>query len=242
MQNETYYSSAISQLNSWILMNEWMNEWTNAVKTQGLISSILFNCPKNHSSKASISDCPSTLHSARYLIYERTFSILDRSTIICNGHSFKCSLYEWWVESRCFGGQHGLKWVKTTEKCRLIFYCHVCVWWPREESCSFLFPFSHDIWLMFSSTNSSQAPQAPGTSTSTARTSPVLDLSCSHQEADFTPRRHSRSADNSWLSSNPSFGNWHTPNGDSRENGKYCHLPLMFLYVPIESRYVWRGP
>lgn len=99
----------------------------NAVKTQGLISFILFSCPKNSSSRASISDCPSDFHSEKYLIYEKTFSTQGSSTIICNGHSFKLSLCESLVASRCFGGQHDLKLVKTTEKCRVIFCCHMCV-------------------------------------------------------------------------------------------------------------------
>lgn len=94
---------------------------------------------------------------------------------------------------------------------------------------------------MFSSTHPSQSPQAPVTSIFTARTSPVLDPSW-YFTPNFTPQRHSQSADNSWVSSNPSFGNWHTPNCDRQENESNSLLPLMFSYVSIGSRTLWRRP
>lgn len=239
MQNQTYCSSAISQLNSWILMNEWMSEW---MLSRPRVSSLLFYSIvlRIIPAKLQYQTVPplyiqQNISYMREPFLHRTEAQLSAMDIASSAHSVMGRIQMFWRTT----------WIKVCKnhgKIQINFLLsYVCVM-PREESCSFLFPLSHDIWLMFSSTNSSQGPQAPGTSTCTARTSPVLDLSCSHQEPDFTPRRHSRSADNSWLSSNPNFGNWHTPNCDSQENGRKCRLPLMFLYVPIELRYVWRGP
>lgn len=107
------------------------------------------------------------------------------------------------------------------------------VWQPREESCSFLFPLIHPQTLLRALRF--QWPPSSLQGQELSLTFPAVTRSQILQHRGTI--RVQITAD-----CYPSVGNWHTPNCDSLEKERSSPLPLILSHVPVESRYIWRGP